>query len=178
MILSKADQNIIKLYEQGLFFLNDMGVICSKVTGEPTGSKSSNTYKRVWARLDCGHRAMVRMHRMVFMMVHGRLPMKGHMIDHIDGDILNNHPNNLRECTPKGNNWNSKVSTVNSTGFKCVSVSRSKYRFETTIGGLKVHGVSRSTAAEAARDRDNWVRDHAPADYRDNFNRRVGIDYR
>ena len=46
-------------------------------------------------------------HVLIFALVHRRWPMDGMLIDHIDGDPRNNHPDNLREVTHDENNhWN------------------------------------------------------------------------
>jgi len=45
----------------------------------------------------------------------------GQLVDHIDGDRLNNSRANLRFVTPSQNAWNAKKRCDNSTGFKGVS---------------------------------------------------------
>ena len=42
-------------------------------------------------------------HTLIFGLVHRRWPRDGFVIDHIDNDGLNNHPDNLREITPYEN---------------------------------------------------------------------------
>jgi hypothetical protein len=44
-------------------------------------------------------------HRLIFLYHHGYLPV---ILDHIDGDPMNNDISNIREATPKENNWNRK----------------------------------------------------------------------
>ncbi len=43
--------------------------------------------------------------RVVYFLHYGELP-EGALIDHIDGDHQNNHPDNLRACTLQQNLWN------------------------------------------------------------------------
>jgi|TARA_Y100000310_G_C20222290_1_gene596293 hypothetical protein len=43
-------------------------------------------------------------HTLIFALVHRRWPRDGMVIDHIDGDPRNNHPDNLREVTNRENN--------------------------------------------------------------------------
>ena len=47
----------------------------------------------------------VQAHTLVFALHNRRWPMDGYVIDHIDDDRYNNHPDNLRECTPYENNY-------------------------------------------------------------------------
>ena len=50
-----------------------------------------------------------RAHVLIFAFVHRRWPMDGMLIDHIDGDSGNNHPDNLREVNYIENNWKNKL---------------------------------------------------------------------
>lgn len=62
------------------------------------------------------------LHSLVFAYHHGYFPK---MIDHIDGDRLNNRIENLRECDIKQNGYNSKKRIDNTSGHKGVSWSKS-----------------------------------------------------
>jgi len=57
-------------------------------------------------------------HRLIFLFHHGYLPP---VLDHIDGDQLNNKIENLREVTRSQNNMNSKVSRRSKTGYKGIT---------------------------------------------------------
>lgn len=50
-----------------------------------------------------GHRVVVRLHQVVWVLNHGRLPV---MIDHINGDRRENRIENLREVSYSENNCN------------------------------------------------------------------------
>jgi hypothetical protein len=59
-------------------------------------------------------------HRLIFLYHHGYLPEFPKVVDHIDGNILNNHIENLRESTKSQNRWNSKVQHNTISGIKGV----------------------------------------------------------
>ena len=63
------------------------------------------------------------LHRILMGVERDRYPM----IDHIDGNKLNNHRCNLRFCTPAQNMQNMRTPRSNSTGFKGVSPVGSQF---------------------------------------------------
>lgn len=59
------------------------------------------------------------LHRVVFYLHNGYLP---EIVDHIDQDKNNNHPDNLRDASYKGNNTvNSPIRLDNTSGFRGVT---------------------------------------------------------
>jgi hypothetical protein len=67
-----------------------------------------------------------KIHRLIFLMFYGYLPK---IIDHIDGNSLNNRIENLRECTMIENLYNQKLSIKNTSGYKNVSWSKRKQKW-------------------------------------------------
>lgn len=61
-------------------------------------------------------------HRLVWLYLYGVFPTM--MIDHIDGNPLNNKADNLRLATSSKNNWNRKLNTNSSTGVKGVRIHK------------------------------------------------------
>ncbi len=57
-------------------------------------------------------------HRLIYMYHHGYMPK---MVDHIDGNRLNNRIENLRAANKVQNGYNSKKYKTNTSGFKGVS---------------------------------------------------------
>jgi hypothetical protein len=64
---------------------------------------------------------------------------KGMMIDHADGNTLNNARTNLRVCTRAQNSANSKLNCKNKLGLKGVCRDGSGYKATINIGGRKTH---------------------------------------
>ena len=83
---------------------------------EGTGYAMSRTFGRA-----------VKMHRLVVN------AGKGDYVDHIDGNRLNNTLSNLRICSKKQNEYNSKIRADNSSGFKGVSFDKRKDKYRAYI---------------------------------------------
>ncbi len=91
---------------------------CDLKTGEvfwrdQAGYITSGGYRRI----PIGGKG-VAAHHVVFALKHGRWPQAS--IDHINGDPLDNRPENLRECTHAQNMWNKRVYKNNKSGVKGV----------------------------------------------------------
>jgi hypothetical protein len=85
----------------------------------------------------CGKR--LRGHQLAWLFVHGRLPK---LIDHINGDGLDNRICNLREVSQKENIHNfRKLPSHNTTGFLGVSYYKAGKKFSSHINlnGKKIH---------------------------------------
>ena len=84
-----------------------------------TNGKNRPTYYRVYnLRIDGFGSASNRpwsiaAHTLIFALTHRRWPMDGYVIDHIDDNPLNNHPDNLREVTNRNNNYSVKLAEKN-----------------------------------------------------------------
>ena len=78
------------------------------------------------------------LHRIIFLMFNGYMPK---VVDHIDGNSLNNKIENLREATQQQNLFNSKLRKNNTSGVKGVNWHklRSKWKVELRINGKKQH---------------------------------------
>jgi hypothetical protein len=70
-------------------------------------------------------------HRIIWKMHYGTEPPP--IIDHIDGNGLNNKIDNLREANICQNGWNSKRSSRNRSGFKGVSFNTEKNKWRAAI---------------------------------------------
>ncbi|HCC05019.1 TPA: Fis family transcriptional regulator [Patescibacteria group bacterium] len=78
---------------------------------------------------------------------------KGMQTDHINGHGLDNRRCNLRICTTKENQWNTKKQCNNTSGFKGVSLDKSakkeKWRAFINVSGKSINLGYHNTAEEA-----------------------------
>ena len=72
------------------------------------------------------------MHRLIMNLAYG----DGLVVDHINGDGLDNRRSNLRICSNLENSWN-KISRPSVAGFRGVRKSRGKWLAEITQHGSK-----------------------------------------
>jgi hypothetical protein len=77
-------------------------------------------------------------HRIVFAMHRGYWPA---VVDHKDGNPLNNCIENLRACTMRENSYNQKLHKLNTSGFKNVQWNKkfNKWRVSLTVDGKEKH---------------------------------------
>ena len=112
--------------------------------GAEAGCVQGNGYRGITIR-----GRMYPAHRLIYLYHHGRLPA---MIDHIDGDILNNRVENLRAATVRQNGANRKRGTNNSSGVKNVSWCKTARKWTVMVQKNKMqHYFGRyESLAEAA----------------------------
>jgi hypothetical protein len=72
-------------------------------------------------------------HRIILARILGRELIKGEMCDHEDGNGLNNQRYNLRLATHAENNHNRRRGRTNTSGFKGVSWSKAKRKWQAVI---------------------------------------------
>jgi len=69
-------------------------------------------------------------HRVIFLMHHGYLPK---LIDHIDGNRLNNNITNLRPANKTQNSQNSKKRIDNISGFKNINWDKENKKWQVRL---------------------------------------------
>ena len=90
-------------------------------------------------------RMVVFMHRYITMAPPERV------VDHIDGDGLNNQESNLRAVRPKANYYNRAIQSNNKTGFKGVCWDKERKRYMASIShDHKAINLGRFNTAEEA----------------------------
>lgn len=120
-------------------------VILSMMNWRAHVNKWGNWY--AWTRVD---RKQISMHRFIIN------PPNNFLIDHKDGDGLNNTKINLRACTHGQNNTNTRLKRANTSGFKGVDWRRKDnlWRAAIRFNGTKIHLGQFSTKEEAAKKYD------------------------
>lgn len=94
----------------------DVDLLKSVACWRVSQNKNSNTiYVRGDKRNTCGNNFSVYMHRVILNVD------SNFIVDHINGNGLDNRRANLRQCTVSENMWNSRVPKTNKSGFKGVS---------------------------------------------------------
>jgi hypothetical protein len=88
-------------------------------------------------------------------------PFQAQVVDHINGDPLDNRRSNLRVCTPLENARNIRLSRASATGFKGVSELKwGKFRAYAMREGKQYHLGVHDTAVGAAHAYDAFARQH------------------
>lgn len=98
------------------------------------------------------------LHRLIFIWHHGYIPA---FVDHINGNSFDNRIENLRVCTPSGNNRNSK-SRLFKNGVACSSKFKGvtkcnqtgKWRAAINVNGRTLHLGRHETEEAAAKAYD------------------------
>lgn len=86
--------------------------------GSPNSKHNKMAYLRFGIKLD-GKVRLFLVHRVIWALCTGSFPSK--LIDHLDGDILNNQISNLRDVSNQDNLKNTEMYSHNSSGLTGVS---------------------------------------------------------
>lgn len=118
--------------------------------GRLAGTKSIGRGRPYWMiKID---RRFYYAHKIAWLLTTGDWPA---MLDHINGDSLDNRIGNLRLCTMSQNQANRKRGSNNATGAKGVHRRKENGRFRAYISfeGRRIHLGAFGTAAEAVAAR-------------------------
>jgi hypothetical protein len=91
------------------------------ITSRKAGAFADNSKRRFGYRTVYVDGALRYAHRVIWKMTHGSDPDS---IDHVDGNLANNRPDNLREATHSQNMMNAKLHASNTSGAKGVSLQK------------------------------------------------------
>ena len=109
--------------------------------------------KQKWCFLEAGshgyaerkeNNKIIRMHRQILKIENGNL------VDHINGNGLDNRRENLRICNNKENSWNSKLSKKNTSGFKGVDYKGKGWRVRIMVNYKYIYLGNFKNKIEAA----------------------------
>lgn len=120
-------------------------------SNKPSGCILGNGY--YYSRLD---KIRYPNHRVIFAIYNNIIDFQDKQIDHIDGNVLNNSPQNLRLVTASQNQFNRKKQKNNSTGHKNISFVKrlNKYRCAMQVDGKDIYIGLFNTIEEATINRD------------------------
>jgi hypothetical protein len=93
----------------------------------------------------------LRLHCVIMERVLERSLQKGEIVDHIDGNTLNNRRSNLRIATHAQNIQNGKLRSTNKSGYKGVRFSHGKWVSEIKVN-RQSHYLGRFDSPEEAYD--------------------------
>ncbi len=99
----------------------------------------------------------IRMHRVIMNVTDPKI-----LVDHRNGDGLNNQSENLRICTYTQNSHNASKHADNTSGYKGVSWHKAtgKFQAQIRVNGEKLHLGLFSTAEEASDAYDEAAKKH------------------
>lgn len=98
-------------------------------------------------------------HRLVWLYVTGEILPDGVLLDHINGDRLDNRIDNLRKCNFSENACNTKAPSTSRTGIKnVIRVGDAGFRVECKLNGKAYISQIYRSVEEAANIRDAFVK--------------------
>lgn len=115
MVTQKRLKELFEYRDGHLYWKETRG---SVQKGDRAGSLAIDKQKRFRCGVD-GKDYFV--HRLIFLWHHGYLPK---VIDHINGNPMDNRIDNLREATQSNNMMNAKIFNTNTSGIKGVSFDK------------------------------------------------------
>ena len=118
-------ESVLKVFylkDNMLYWHRRVGSRCA--LDKPAGWYDTTGYRKVIYK-----KIKIYAHHLIFYITYGYLPEN--YVDHIDGDKLNNDPDNLREVSVTCNTRNTRLYKNNKSGFKGVSITKT--------GGYGIH---------------------------------------
>lgn len=116
---------------QDLFYYID-GHLIRKRTGKKSGGSPNS---RGYGTVKVGNKHYLA-HRLVFLFVHGYLP---DVLDHRDGNKLNNNVVNLRPATAQQNHRNTPVRKHSTSGVTGVNKHKGKWRAYIYVDSTQIY---------------------------------------
>lgn len=159
MKLIKIESDLKNLFLNNIFYDLENGTFRTNIGGFCVDAKGYLifTYKR----------KSYKAHRIAWLLVTGENTDK--LIDHIDGNKLNNKFCNLREAGFLGNATNATLRKDNTSGYKGVSYNKNakKYAAQCSVNNKQNYLGSYETAQEASNVYINFAKQHHGEFYRE-----------
>lgn len=102
---------------------------------------------------------------LVYLWFTGSLPETGMQMDHIDGNIINDAPSNLRIVPHKLNGRNTKMHSNNTSGYTGIRRVGNKYQARIMVNYQEKHIGHFLTAKDAYEARQAWMVAHPEYGY-------------
>jgi hypothetical protein len=101
-------------------------------------------------------------HRLAYAIYHGVAPEDGDIVDHINGNPLDNRIENLRLTSHSGNSFNRQLTVKNTSGHRGVSYRKDTGRWVAyvSVGQKRVHLGSYDYKEDAITARLNAEQEH------------------
>jgi len=128
----------------------------NKISDSQINSLDKDNYYFVFSHTIFNKRTRYKVHRIIYVISNGEDSLNDFLVDHIDGDKLNNNPKNLRTATVSQNLLNRSKQKNNSTGHKNITFSkkRKKYVCKIQVRTKEIHIGEFHTIQEAIEKRD------------------------
>ena len=126
MITQELVNSIFEYIDGDLYFKKSISLKARE--GKKAGGVTTHGYRSVGFYKNTAY-----VHRIIFLMHHGYMP---ELIDHIDGNTLNNRIENLRPATKSTNGMNRGKQKNNTSGYKGVYFSNERKKW---IAQIKIN---------------------------------------
>ena len=160
--MNAAQLNDLFMYENGKLLVNKPNLRSKLKHGDRAGSLNNYGYRAIRIQ-----NKVYLEHRLIYTMFHNDCPKS---LDHINGNKLDNHIENLRPCTATQNQQNKKLSKVNKSGYKGVCWRNEKQSWRVAI---RVNGKRIEIGSFRNLELAGLVADMAREKYHGNFCRHI-----
>jgi hypothetical protein len=99
-------------------------------------------------------------HRIIYAIHNNTTDFLDKVIDHIDGDCLNNNPKNLRACSQGENQLNSKLARNSRTGYKNIQLINNKYQVRFSKNDKNIYLGTFKSLEEAINFKNNNIQQY------------------
>lgn len=136
----------------------------TRFAGKVAGTVGTGGYRYICFSFGRGKNVVIAAQRVAMALTVGRLLESDEIVDHRDGNRLNNRENNLRIADATGNSSNATIPVTNSSGFKGAHLTSKrgakKWLANISVGNKSKHLGYFHTAEDAAKAYDEAAVSH------------------